>query len=101
MLAGPVQGALPEGVFTVAVPETGGVVVGQVSFPPMADLADDLTGQARQDASDAAQPLVDDFEAGLDVTVNPRFGTLQDGSVVAGDGGVVQILSGDGAAAGD
>ena len=55
------------------------------------------------------RPLVDDLEAGLDVTVNPRFGTLEDGSVVAGDGGVVQILSGDdttddaadGAAAGD
>ncbi|GAA4314323.1 SurA N-terminal domain-containing protein [Klenkia terrae] len=98
VLAGPVQGALPEGVFTVAVAETGGVVVGQVSFPPLADLEDDLTGQVRQDASDAAQPLVDDVEAGLDVTVNPRFGTLEDGSVVAGDGGVVQILSGDDAA---
>ncbi len=100
VLAGPVQGALPEGVFTVAVAETGGVVVGQVSFPPIEDLADDLTGQARQDASDAAQPLVDEFEAGLDVVVNPRFGTRQDGSVVVGDGGVVQILSGDGATGG-
>ena len=100
VLAGPVQAALPEGVFTVAVAETGGVVVGRVSFPPIEELADDLTDQARQDASDAAQPLVEEFEAGLDVAVNPRFGVRQDGSVVAGDGGVVQILSGDDAASG-
>lgn len=100
VLADPVQAALPEGVFTVAVPETGGVVVGQVGFPPLADLEDDLTGQARQAASDAAQPLVDDLRSGLDITVNPRFGSLDDGSVVADDGGVVQILTGDAAAGG-
>ena len=105
VLAQPVQAALPEGVFTVAVAETGGVVVGQVGLPSLDDLRDDLTSTARQAASDAAQPVVDDLESGLDVTVNPRYGSLDDGSVVAGDGGVVQILTGDGAtdgsAAGD
>ncbi|SDO37728.1 peptidyl-prolyl cis-trans isomerase SurA [Klenkia soli] len=105
VLAQPVQATLPEGVFTVAVAETGGVVVGQVGLPTLDDLRADLTSQARQDASDAAQPVVDDLESGLDVTVNPRYGSLEDGSVVAGDGGVVQILSGggttDGSAAGD
>ncbi len=105
VLADAVQGALPEGVFSLPVTETGGILVGQVTFPPIENLSDDLTGQARQAASDAAQPLVDDLEAGLDVSVNPRFGTLKDGSVVSGDDGVVQLLDGAGAtpaaAAGD
>ncbi|WP_165640088.1 SurA N-terminal domain-containing protein [Klenkia brasiliensis] len=94
VLAQPVQETLPEGVFTLPVAETGGVVVGQVSFPPFEDLEAGLADQARQDASDAAQPLVDELRAGLDVVVNPRYGSLQDGQVVEGDGGVVRILSG-------
>jgi peptidyl-prolyl cis-trans isomerase SurA len=28
----------------------------------------------------------------LDVTVNPRYGVLEDGQVVPADGGVVQLL---------
>lgn len=99
VLAGAVQGVLPEGVFTLPVAETGGILVGQVTVPPIEDLSADLTGQVRQAASDAAQPLVDNLKSDLDVTVNPRYGSLQDGSVVAGDGGVVRILEGDGASA--
>ena len=94
VLAGPVQSVLPEGVFDLPVPETGGVVVGQVTFPAFADLEADLTGQVRQAASDAAKPLVQEVQDGLDVSLNPRYGDLQDGSVVAGDDGVVRILDG-------
>ncbi|MCO7221256.1 SurA N-terminal domain-containing protein [Klenkia sp. PcliD-1-E] len=94
VLAQPVQQTLPEGVFTLPVAETGGVLVGQVTFPPFEDLESSLTDQARQAASDAAQPLVDALRADLDVVVNPRYGSLDDGQVVEGDGGVVQILSG-------
>ncbi|GHE12559.1 SurA N-terminal domain-containing protein [Klenkia taihuensis] len=94
VLATPVQQTLPEGVFTLPVAETGGVVVGQVTFPPFEDLESSLTDQARQAASDAAQPLVDGLRADLDVVVNPRYGALDDGQVVEGDGGVVQILGG-------
>lgn len=94
VLAQPVQQALPEGVFSLPVAETGGVLVGQVSFPPFEELEGSLTDQVRQAASDAAQPLVDDLRAGLDVVVNPRYGTVDGGQVVEGDGGVVQILSG-------
>jgi peptidyl-prolyl cis-trans isomerase SurA len=94
VLATPVQQTLPEGVFTLPVAETGGVVVGQVTFPPFEDLESSLTDQARQAASDAAQPLVDGLRADLDVVVNPRYGSLDDGQVVEGDGGVVQILGG-------
>ncbi|MEI4270766.1 SurA N-terminal domain-containing protein [Klenkia sp. LSe6-5] len=104
-LVEPVQGVLPEGVFNLPVAETGGVVVGQVTFPPFEDLEADLAAQARQAASDAAKPLVADLRDDLDITVNPRFGSLEDGAVVAGDGGVVRILEGGadpaGAAAGD
>lgn len=100
VLADPVQATLPEGVFDLPVAETGGVVVGQVTFPSFADLEADLTTQVRQAASDAAKPLVQDVEDGLDVSVNPRYGDLQDGSVVAGDDGVVRILDGAGGTTG-
>ena len=92
VLADAVQGVLPEGVFSLPVAETGGVLVGQVTFPPIEDLTDDLTDQVRQEASDAARPLVEDLESGLDITVNPRFGSLDDGAVVPADGGVVSVL---------
>ncbi|SCX38607.1 peptidyl-prolyl cis-trans isomerase SurA [Klenkia marina] len=108
VLAAPVQTVLPEGVFSLPVAETGGVVVGQVRFPAFEDLRADLDRQVRQAASQAAQPLVQDVEDGLDVTLNPRYGALEDGSVVADDGGVVRILddaaaaaAATGAAAGD
>lgn len=106
VLAEAVAGVLPEGVFSLPVAETGGILIGQVGFPAIEDLTADLTSQARQAASDAAQPLVDALEADLDVVVNPRYGSWEDGAVVAGDGGVVQVLQGDadsdaGAPAGD
>ncbi len=97
VLADPIRSVLPAGVFTLPVAEAGGVLVGQVTAPPFEALAGDLTSTARKAASDAAKPLVDEVRAGLDVTVNPRYGTLQDGSVVAGDG-VVTVLE-DGAVA--
>lgn len=99
VLADAVAGVLPEGVFSLPVAETGGVLVGQVAFPPIEDLTEDLTGAARQAASDAAQPLVDAVASGLDTTVNPRYGALQDGTVVAPTDGVVRVLEGDDAAA--
>ncbi len=100
VLAEAVAGVLPEGVFSLPVAETGGILVGQVTFPPIEDLSTDLTSQARQAASDAAQPLVDAVKADLDVVVNPRYGVLEDGSIVEGDGGVVRVLEGAGAATG-
>ena len=52
----------------------------------------------RPAAADAAgSELVDDVRDDLGVTVNPRYGVLEEGELVAGDGGVVDILEEGGA----
>jgi peptidyl-prolyl cis-trans isomerase SurA len=94
--------------FTQAVPEAGGVVVGYVSavtVPPFEDVRDQLAQQAASDADKAGAATVSAARDDLHVTVNPRYGVLDQGNVVAGKGGVVQLLqdagAGAGAAAGD
>ena len=53
-------------------------------------------------ADQAGDVRIDDVRNDLGVTVNPRFGALEDGQLVDGDGGVVDILDDDAAdAAGD
>lgn len=107
-LAGPVA-ATPAGQgFTVPVPEAGGVVVGLVaaaSVPEFAEVRDQLADQAASEADGAGAQLVAAARERLDVRVNPRYGVLDEGQVVAGDGGVVQLLEDAGdagtAAAGD
>lgn len=104
-------GATPPGQgFTQAVAESGGVVVGFVSAvvtPSFADVRAQLAQQAGTEADAAGAALVSEFQSDVDVDVNPRYGVLQEGQVVPGDGGVVQLLeeagsgtAGAGAAAG-
>jgi len=91
--------------FTQPVAEAGGVVVGlvqAVAVPAFADVRDQLAEQAGADADEAGAVLVEAVREELDVDVNPRYGVLDEGRVVAGDGGVVQLLQGGStAAAGD
>jgi peptidyl-prolyl cis-trans isomerase SurA len=100
-LADQAVAAEPGTGFTVAVPEVGGVVVGFVApYPAFEELRPELEQQAAGKAAEAAAPLIEDVRADLDVTVNPRFGVLEDGQLVPGGNDVVQLLDEDASAAG-
>jgi hypothetical protein len=108
VLAASVAATPPGQGFTQPVAEVGGVVVGLVqgvSVPSFEDVRDQLAQQAASEADDAGLSAVGETRDDLDVRVNPRYGVLDEGTVVAGEGGVVQLLedAGDGAtgAAGD
>lgn len=98
-LAQGIAAAAPNTGFTLAVPETGGVVVTFVAgtvYPTFEEARPDLVKQAADEADQAGAKLIDGVRKDLDVTVNPRFGVLKDGNLVPADGGVVDILSGKG-----
>jgi peptidyl-prolyl cis-trans isomerase SurA len=81
--------------FTQVVPEAGGVVVGlvgAVTVPAFADVRSQLADQAATEAQDAGQTLVQAVSDDLDIDVNPRYGVLDQGRVVAGGDGVVRLL---------
>ncbi len=102
VLAQGVAAAQPNTGFTTAVPEAGGVVVTFVAgtvYPSFEEARPDLEKEATDKADAAGTTIVDDFRKALGVTVNPRYGTVKDGKLVAENGGVVDILSDDAAAA--
>jgi hypothetical protein len=81
--------------FTQAVPQAGGVVVGfvrAVTVPSFEEAHDQLAQQAATDAENAGLALVTAVRDDLHLKVNPRYGVLDKGQVVAGTGGVVQRL---------
>ncbi|NDI48934.1 SurA N-terminal domain-containing protein [Goekera deserti] len=97
-----VAGTDPGNGFTLAVPETGGVVVafvGGIVYPTFEGSRAELEAQAAAEAADSGMALVADVREDLDVTVNPRYGVADGENIVAGDGGVVDVLTdGSGAA---
>jgi len=102
-LADQVSTAQPRTGFTVPVQGVGVVVafVTDVTTQSFEDVRPALQDAAAADIDKKAQQLVQDFRSGLDITVNPRFGVLQENAVVPGGDGVVRILgdtSGSGAA---
>ncbi|SFL21488.1 peptidyl-prolyl cis-trans isomerase [Geodermatophilus ruber] len=97
VLAEQVDAAAPNTGFTTTVPEIPGVLVvfvGEPAIPSFEEVRPQLEDTAEAEADDAAQQLVADVRAGLDVTVNPRFGVIEEGAIVPADGGVVDILEG-------
>jgi hypothetical protein len=103
VLAAQLSAAEPGQGFTLPVEQTGGVVVGfvrSVTVPPFEDVRDQLAEQAANEANEAGAALVTAVRDDLDVDVNPRYGVLDEGRVVAGGGGVVRLLSDDEAGAG-
>jgi SurA N-terminal domain len=96
-LAEQAAAAAPGTAFAVPVEETGGIVVGFVAgqaFQDFDELRPQLEQQAGSEVEEATAPLIEDVRADLDVEVNPRYGTLQDGTVQPGGGeGVVDILT--------
>lgn len=102
VLAGGIAAAAPNTGFATAVPEAGGVVVTFVEgtvYPTFEEVRPDLEKEATDAADKAGAAIVDDVRKDLGVTVNPRYGKLEDGKLVPGGGGVVDILSDDAAAA--
>lgn len=99
VLADRIQAAAPNTGFTLPVPEGGsGVIVGFVEGvvqPSFEELRPDLEREAAEAAQEAGGRLVLEVRDDLGVTVNPRYGVLEEGRLVAGDGGVVDILDGE------
>jgi peptidyl-prolyl cis-trans isomerase SurA len=101
VLAESIAATQPGQGFTQAVPEAGGVVVGfvsDVSTPTYDEAREQLAQQAGTEADAAGADLITQFQSDIDIDVNPRYGVLQEGQVVPGDGGVVQLLEDAGAA---
>jgi hypothetical protein len=97
-----VAAAAPDSGFTVTVPDVPGVVVafvGQRTTPSFEEVRGQLENEAASGVEEAGGALVDDVRADLGITVNPRYGSLQDDVVREADGGVVDLLDDDGAAA--
>jgi peptidyl-prolyl cis-trans isomerase SurA len=95
VLAQGITAAQPNTGFSTPVPEAGGVVVTFVAgpvYPTFEEVRPDLEKEATDKADKAAAVLVDKVRKDLGVTVNPRFGVLESGKLVAGSGGVVDIL---------
>jgi hypothetical protein len=110
VIADQVGAAQPNSAFTVTVPDIPGVLVvfvGQPVVPTFEEVRPDLEQAAQAESDDAAQELVADVREDMDITVNPRYGVIEEGEIVPADGGVVDILddsaggtgTGDGAAA--
>lgn len=91
--------AAPENTgFVQPLEAAGGVVVGFTTgevVPTFEEARPDLEAAAEAEAEEAARARVAEVRDDLDVTVNPRYGVLdEDGRLVRGGGGVVEILSG-------
>jgi peptidyl-prolyl cis-trans isomerase SurA len=96
-LAEQVAAAEPGKAFSVAVPEFGGgVTVGLLGpDPTFQELEPQLVQQAQADVDKAAQPLVKEVRDDLGVTVNPRYGELEDdGTIDTATDGPVKFLEG-------
>jgi hypothetical protein len=90
-----VTAAAPNSGFTLPLQSAGGVVVvfvGTTVYPTFEEVRAQLTQQAASEVDTSAQKLVDKVRSGLHVTVNPRYGVLQNGSVAEPTGGEVDIL---------
>jgi peptidyl-prolyl cis-trans isomerase SurA len=85
VLAQDVAAAAPNTGFTVAVPETGGIVVGFVEgtvYPPFEEVRPQLESEAGEAADAAGAELVDAVRDELGITLNPRFEELKESAVV-------------------
>ena len=98
VLAEQLDAAPPGSGFVLPLEAAGGVVVGfnagEVT-PTFEEARPELEAQAETEGQAAAQDRVSEMRDDLDVTVNPRYGVLDDdGRLVPGGGGVVEILDG-------
>ena len=95
VLAEGIASAAPNTGFTTPVPDAGGIVVTFVQgtvYPPFEEVRPQLESEASDAVEEAGNRRVEAVRYDLGVTVNPRYGVLEDGRLVPGDGGVVDIL---------
>ena len=95
-LAAAVAQAGPNTAFPVSVPNLPGVIVGfvgAVRYPTFEQQRPALEQAALAESEVAGSRLVTDFQKTLHVTVNPRFGTLQNGKLVPVTGGIVSLAT--------
>lgn len=94
VLAQGIAAAAPNTGFSTAVPRAGVVVtfVAGTVYPTFEEVRPELEKQAAAKADQAGTSIVDGVQKALGVTVNPRYGVLQDGALVPGGTGVVDIL---------
>jgi parvulin-like peptidyl-prolyl isomerase len=95
VLAEGIASAAPNTGFTTPVPDAGGVVVTFVQgtvYPPFEEVRPQLESEASDAVEEVGNRRVEAVRDDLGVTVNPRYGVLEDGRLVPGDGGVVDIL---------
>ncbi len=89
--------AAPGTGFTVPVEGLGtvvGFVTGRV-YPSIEELRDEVQAAAVERLDAAGAELVAEVRADIDITVNPRYGVLDEsGRLVPDQGGVVRILGG-------
>ncbi|MGY1885452.1 MULTISPECIES: SurA N-terminal domain-containing protein [unclassified Blastococcus] len=94
-LSAPLVTAEPGTAVAVPVPETGGVVVafraGTV-YPSFEELRPQLVEEAGEQAEASVRPLLDEVRADLDIAVNPRYGTYEEGRLLPAQSGVVDLL---------
>jgi peptidyl-prolyl cis-trans isomerase SurA len=101
--AGEVTGPLAEGIaaapagtgFTLTVPQVAGVVVVFVAervTPPFEEVRPQLESEASTGVEEAGAGVVEEVRGDLSLTVNPRYGSLEDDVVQEADGGVVDLL---------
>jgi peptidyl-prolyl cis-trans isomerase SurA len=89
----------PGGVFTTTLPGVPGVVVvvvGERVVPAFEEVRSELEVAALNGAAAAGEELLTEFEDGLDIAVNPTYGTWQDGAVVEPEDGVVELVDSEG-----
>jgi peptidyl-prolyl cis-trans isomerase SurA len=101
LLAEGIAAAAPNTGFTTAVPDAGGIVVTFVEgtvYPPFEEVRPQLESEAAEAVEEAGNRRVEAVREDLGVTVNPRYGVLEEGRLVPGDGGVVDILGDEDAA---
>jgi peptidyl-prolyl cis-trans isomerase SurA len=101
VLAEGIAAAAPNTGFTTPVEETGGIVVTFVEgpvYPTFEEVRPNLEAEAADAAEQAGTELVNDVRDDLGVTVNPRFGVLEEGQLVPDGSGVVDILGDEPAA---
>jgi peptidyl-prolyl cis-trans isomerase SurA len=94
-LAQGVTAAAPNSAFTLTVPDVPGVVVtfvGQRTTPPFEQVRPQLENEAATGVEEAGAALVDEVRTDLGITVNPRYGSLEEDVVQESDGGVVDLL---------
>jgi hypothetical protein len=95
VLAEGISSAAPNSAFATPVPEAGGVVVTFVEgvvYPPFEEVRPQLEAEAAEAVEAVGEERIQAVREDLGVTVNPRYGVLEDGLLVPGDGGVVDIL---------